>query len=64
MSGEVVYSTLQLDLTIEEIKNAQYLVAVAGEKYKAEAIVATEMNNEKGVLITDEGTAREMDKIT
>lgn len=62
-SGEVVYSTTSIGLTIEEVRNAQYLVAVAGEKYKAEAIVATEMNNEKGVLITDEGTAREMEKL-
>lgn len=61
--GDVVYSTPSIGLTIDEIKKAQYLIAVAGEKSKAEAIVATERNNIKGVLITDEGAAIEIIKI-
>ena len=61
--GDVVYSTPSIGLTVDEVKNAQYLLAIAGEKSKAEAIVATEKNNIKGVLVTDEGTAREMVKL-
>lgn len=61
--GKVVYSTHSIGLMIDEIKKIQILIAVAGEKSKAEAIVATERNNEKGVLITDEGAAKEIVKI-
>ncbi len=61
--GQVVDSTPSIGLTIEEVKNAEYLLAVAAEKSKAEAIVATEIGNTKGVLVTDEGTAREIIKV-
>lgn len=62
-SGKVVYSTPSIGFMVDEIKEVQKLIAVAGEKCKAEAIVATERNNEKGVLITDEGAAMEIVRI-
>lgn len=61
--GNVVYATPSVGLKIEDINNVDNLVAVAGEKTKAEAIVATQINNEKSVLITDEGTAMEIVRI-
>ncbi|WP_026883946.1 sugar-binding transcriptional regulator [Clostridium akagii] len=62
-NGNVVYSTPSVGLKIEDINNVDNLVAVAGKKSKAEAIVATQMNNEKSVLITDEGTAMEIVRV-
>ena len=62
-NGNVVYSTPSVGLKIEDINNVDNLVAVAGKKTKAEAIVATQMNNEKSVLITDEGTAMEIVRV-
>ncbi len=62
-NGNVVCSTPSVGLKIEDINNVDNLIAVAGEKTKAEAIVATQMNNEKSVLITDEGTAIEIVRV-
>lgn len=61
--GKVVYATHSIGLMIEELKNIQISIAVAGERSKAEAIVATMRNDENGVLITDEGAAKEIVKI-
>ncbi len=61
--GKVVYHTPSLGLKIEDIKNAKNIIAVAGSKLKAEAIIATQIHGKKNVLITDEGAAREMVRI-
>jgi central glycolytic genes regulator len=61
--GKVVYATPSVGLKIEDINNVDNLIAVAGEKTKAEAIVSTQLNNEKSVLVTDEGTAIEIVKL-
>lgn len=58
--GEVVYSTPTVGINNNDIRKIDYPVAVAGGKNKAEAIVATEKGNERGVLITDESAAREI----
>ncbi|MDP4147552.1 MAG: sugar-binding domain-containing protein, partial [Bacillota bacterium] len=44
----------------KDLKKVNFLVAVAGSRNKAEAIVATQINNRNSVLITDEGAAREI----
>lgn len=61
--GNVVCSTPSVGLKIEDIRSAKNIVAVAGEKLKAEAIVSTQINNNSNVLITDEGAAMEIVKI-
>lgn len=61
--GEVVCSTPSVGLRSEDIKNAKNLIAVAGGQSKAEAIVATEINNNSSVLVTDEGAAMEIVKL-
>jgi central glycolytic genes regulator len=61
--GEVVHSTPSIGLKIEDIRNLENLIAVAGGKSKADAIVSTQLNNKKNILITDESTAMEMLRI-
>ncbi|AGK98419.1 sugar-binding transcriptional regulator [Clostridium pasteurianum] len=58
--GEVVYSTPSIGLKIEDIRKLENLIAVAGGKSKADAIASVQLNNEKNILITDEGTAMEI----
>lgn len=58
--GEVVYSIPTIGINNEDIRKINTPIAVAGGKTKAEAIVATEFNNMNGILITDEGAAREV----
>ncbi len=58
--GEIIYSTSKIGVKVKNISNIENLIAVAGGKNKAEAIVATQMNNHKSILITDEGAAREI----
>jgi central glycolytic genes regulator len=59
-NGEVVYSTSSLGISPEDIRKIGFPVAVAGGKSKAEAILSAEGNNVNGILITDEGAAREL----
>lgn len=62
-NGEVVYSNSSLGITPEDIRKIKVPVAVAGGKSKAAAIISTEGNNSNGILITDEGAAREVYRI-
>lgn len=61
--GEVVYSTPTMGIKNEQIGKINHLIAVAGGRCKAEAIISTEINNTNSVLITDEGAAREILKL-
>lgn len=61
--GEVIYSTPTIGIYNTDIRKIDNTIAVAGGKRKAEAIVATIVNNENGVLITDEGAARQICEI-
>lgn len=58
--GNIVYSTPSIGIKNEEIGKIETLIAVAGGKNKAEAILSTEKNNRNSILITDEGAAREL----
>lgn len=58
--GEVVYSISSVGITGEDTENIERLVAVAGGKFKAKAIIATQLKNSRSVLVTDEGAAREI----
>jgi len=59
-NGKVVYSTPTVGINSSDIKKISHPIAIAGGKSKAEAILATERNNENGVLITDEDAAKEI----
>ena len=59
-SGKIVYSTPTIGVKNEDIKNIKILIAVAGGKSKARAIIATEINASSTVLIIDESAAEEM----
>lgn len=59
-SGNIVYSTPIIGIQNEDIKKINNLIAVAGGRSKAEAIVAIEINNANSVIIIDEGAAEEI----
>ena len=59
-SGEVVYYTPTMGIKSKQVKNTRDVIAIAGGSAKAEAIIATEINNLNGILITDEGAARKI----
>ncbi|GAA0727876.1 sugar-binding domain-containing protein [Clostridium malenominatum] len=58
--GKIVYSNPTMGIKNEHIGNVEHIIAVSGGESKAEAIIATELNNKNGILITDEGAARKM----
>lgn len=58
--GKVVYSSPTIGLKNEHIKKIDTLIAVAGGKEKAEAILSAELHIDNSVLITDEGAAKEI----
>lgn len=60
MKGNIVHSSLTIGIKNEHICNVDKLIAVAGGKKKAKAILAAELRNKNSVLITDEGAAREI----
>ncbi len=56
--GQVVYTSRSIGITIEEMKDLNYPIAVAGGSSKAEAILAVRKFVAKGCLIIDEGAAK------
>ncbi|MFC4404907.1 sugar-binding transcriptional regulator [Gracilibacillus xinjiangensis] len=58
--GEVVYKVRTVGIQIEELKQAQYVIAVAGGKSKAKAIQSYFKQGKSNVLITDEAAAKEL----
>lgn len=58
--GKIVYSTPSIGIRNEEIGKINTLIAVAGGKEKAEAILSIQKNYHNSVLVTDEGAAREL----
>jgi central glycolytic genes regulator len=59
-AGEIVCSTSNIVVDSESLKKIGNLIAVAGGKSKAQAILAIEKNLFHSTLITDEGAAREI----
>ncbi len=57
-NSTVVSSTTAIGINIDEARKINTHIVVAGGKNKVEPIIATQKNNENGVLITDEATAR------
>lgn len=58
--GKIVHSTTTVGIKYEEVKKIKTQVAVAGGSQKAKAILSVIKNNNKTVLVTDEGAAKEM----
>ncbi|GAA0352578.1 central glycolytic genes regulator [Bacillus horti] len=58
--GEIVEKIQTVGLRLEDVQQADHIIAVAGGRAKARAIRAFLMHGTHDVLITDEGAAREM----
>lgn len=61
--GKIVYKTPTIGLNFEDIGNINNIIAVAGGKNKAEAIISTKTSNNSLILVTDEGAANAILKI-
>lgn len=59
-NGEIIHSSPTIGFKKEDIQRIPSLIAVAGGKNKAQAIISTLVNNSHCTLITDEGAAMEM----
>ncbi|MCX7904816.1 MAG: sugar-binding transcriptional regulator [Caloramator sp.] len=59
-SGEAIFRTPSIGINFYDVKNIKNVVAIAGGKNKAEAIIATKVNNPNMVLVTDEAAANEI----
>lgn len=59
-NGKIVHKMKTIGLSLDDLENIPYIIAVAGGKSKANAILAALRHNEKQILITDEGAAREI----
>ncbi len=59
-NGEVVEKVNTVGLSLDDLDNIPTVVAVAGGKDKAEAILSMMETNHDDVLVTDEGAARKM----
>lgn len=62
-SGEIVYKTPTMGLKFQDVKKIKNVIAVAGGKGKAEAIIATQTHNPSMVIVTDEAAAKEILRI-
>jgi central glycolytic genes regulator len=58
--GEVVHKVRTIGIQLEDVKKADYVIAVAGGASKAKAIKAYMKQAHNSILITDEGAAREL----
>lgn len=59
-NGSIMYTSPSIGFKKEEIQRIPTLIAVAGSKNKAEAIISALINSKNSVLITDEGAAKEI----
>ncbi len=63
LQGEIVYVTNSVGLRLDELEQIGLVVAVAGGRDKAEAIVAVTSAGGQSVLVTDEAAARSIQAI-
>ncbi|MFW6268772.1 MAG: sugar-binding transcriptional regulator [Bacillota bacterium] len=59
-SGEIVYSTTSVGLSLENLKRIDKVIAVAGGENKVDAIISVVSPEYQDVLITDELAARKI----
>lgn len=62
-NAKVVSHTTIIGIDINEAKNINTHIAVAGGKNKVESIISTQLNNSHSVLVTDESAGREILRI-
>lgn len=58
--GKIIHKIQTIGLKLQDLKQAAHVIAVAGGRAKAQAILAFLKQGMHDVLITDEGAAREM----
>lgn len=59
--GKIVYHIRTAGIQLEQVKNASYILAVAGGHSKAQAILSyCKVASDQTVLVTDEGAARKI----
>ena len=58
--GEIVHSTTSVGLSLEDLKDIDQVIAVAGGENKVEAIISAVSPEFQDMLITDEVTARKI----
>lgn len=58
--GEIVYACNSIWLKMDNLRRIPKVIAVAGGRQKAQAIMAAFKHWKRGILVTDEGAAREM----
>ncbi|MFV9510622.1 sugar-binding transcriptional regulator [Tepidibacillus sp. LV47] len=58
--GNIVYKMNTIGLTLDDLVHIPHIIAVAGGKSKALAILSVLRHNIKQMLVTDEGAAREI----
>jgi central glycolytic genes regulator len=63
LQGEIVHTTDNVGLRLEELSGVGRVIAVAGGHRKAAAIVAVTAAGSRDVLVTDEGAARAIQDI-
>lgn len=61
--GEIIYISPTMGLNYSDVGVIKNVIAVAGGKNKAHAIIATKIHNNSQALITDEGASKEIIKI-
>lgn len=63
LKGKIVYMTSSIGLRLDDLARIRTVIAVAGGKTKAKAIVAVANAGGQDVLITDEAAAKEIQSI-
>lgn len=59
-NGDIIHKVQTVGLQLDDLKETDYIFAVAGGKSKAKAIAAYLKRSPKQILITDEGAATEL----
>lgn len=63
LDGKIVYSTNNVGISLNDIQRHPHVIAVAGGRSKAEAILAVMRACHTGTLVTDEGAADTLIKL-
>jgi central glycolytic genes regulator len=61
--GDINSITPTMGLKFNDVKDIKNIIAIAGGKNKAEAIIALKTQNPRMVLITDESAAKEIIRV-
>lgn len=61
-NSNVVSQTAAIGINIDEARQINTHIAVAGGKNKVDSVISTQFNNKNGILVTDEAIGREIIK--